>query len=428
MISYLLRLFDRLEQNGIRASAGEKLDTLKSILYIDLSDKKLFINTIISNLAHNRSDIRRVYEVFEKEDDRNSPTSIDFAELSNRISKDTYFKYEIIKKIISDGQFEKLLQLILKEGNLTENNQFSHKLYHALIWEKTETDFIDELFFLARSDKRIRERLEKILKRKKVNIKSTEIGSTAIPLRTDPAFIPFSEIDERDLQSLKRAIRITTKNILRKIHRSRVAQKSRILNIHRTIRSNSIYENIPFVLRFKRQKKKSRNLIILCDMSESVRNSAFIMLTFINELSLLFKDVKSFAFVNDITDITRIVQKRDLHNIISDILSGGVPNLFGNSNYTIAFYKFFNQYSGILKRDTIVIIIGDGRNNYNIPDLFYLNNIRKKVHRLYWFVPESRRLWGTGDSQLPLYQTIVDKIFETCNIHQLGNAIMNISS
>ena len=43
---------------------------------------------------------------------------------------------------------------------------------------------------------------------------------------------------------------------------------------------------------------------------------------------------------------------------------------------------------------TTVIFLGDGRNNYNDPNLTVIREMRQKARRMFWFVPESRRQWG----------------------------------
>lgn len=428
MISFLLSLFLRLEENGIKTSLGERLDTFKSLLYIDISNRERFINTLTANLAHNLPDSIKIREIIVGSGRQSMGFDTDVAELSDRIKNDSYFRRECLKRIIFDNNFEELFPFLSQWGKMIDITQVAQRLYSALFWEKTETDFLNELLSATESNSDLRSRLNRILKAVEPISLPSKKDTTDLQQKSELASIPFSEIRDRDLSNLRKAIRIAARKISKKIHLCQQAKVKRILNLHRTFRTNSMYENIPFQLQFKNQRRKRRNLIILCDMSESVRDSAFIMLTFINELSLLFKDVRSFAFINDITDITRIVKKRDIHNIIASILAGGVPNLFGNSNYSISFHRFYDQYRGILRRDTIIIIIGDGRNNYNAPSTYHLKVIKRRVHRLYWFAPEPKRLWGTGDSLLQIYTQISDKAFQTCNLNQLSNAIMKIAN
>jgi uncharacterized protein with von Willebrand factor type A (vWA) domain len=50
-----------------------------------------------------------------------------------------------------------------------------------------------------------------------------------------------------------------------------------------------------------------------------------------------------------------------------------------------------------------VIIIGDGRTNYNPPNAWALQEIRRRCRRLLWLCPEDKASWGFGDSEMPLY-------------------------
>ena len=54
-------------------------------------------------------------------------------------------------------------------------------------------------------------------------------------------------------------------------------------------------------------------------------------------------------------------------------------------------------------RRTTVLVIGDGRNNYNPPNAWVLDEIRARARRLLWICPEQRSSWGFGDSEMLLY-------------------------
>ncbi|MGB9600852.1 MAG: VWA domain-containing protein, partial [Myxococcota bacterium] len=232
------------------------------------------------------------------------------------------------------------------------------------IYEEKESEFIEFINKLSYDNKELKELIDKLapnplMSKKQAGIKETTITRKKI----DISDIPFDKIDNDDIKQLRQSIQITARRLIRKIFKTYESGRSHILNVHKTLRKNAAYENIPFRTEFKKRRMKRRDIVILCDMSQSVRNSTFIMLAFMNELTLIFKRVRSFAFVSDVSEITQLVQNRDFNSVVNSLLSGGINNLFGNSNYGLSFYKFYTQYSNILNKNTIVIIFGDGRNN-----------------------------------------------------------------
>jgi uncharacterized protein with von Willebrand factor type A (vWA) domain len=428
MFSYLLNLFERIEQSGIRLTIDEKIDTLKAVTLIDLSNKDRFFDTIVANTAHNLVEREKIRKILTSSDEPSSKVNIDINELASRISSDLYARTQFIKSLLTDRQFQSILNLTQDRKEILSSPEIYRRLYDALVWEEREDEFFEILIRDSRSDTTIRQRLNKILDEMRSRSLNTIKNEEREGIKTtDISYIKFSEITDKELNRLQTAIRLAARRLLKKAYDYQCVNRSANLNIHRTLRKNAALDNIPFELIFKRRRKKKRDIIVLCDMSESVRSTAFVMIAFINELTQLFNRVRSFAFVSDVTEITSIVSRKNLESVIHSLISGSVSNMFGNSNYSLFFYRFFQRYRAILNRNTIVIIIGDGRNNYNEPNLVDLRNIRRNVHRLYWFVPESKELWGKGDSQLPLYLTYSDRAFTTLNLNQLSTAILKIA-
>jgi hypothetical protein len=81
-----------------------------------------------------------------------------------------------------------------------------------------------------------------------------------------------------------------------------------------------------------------------------------------------------------------------------------------NSNYGLAFTRFVQRELPSIRRRTTVLVIGDGRNNYNAPGAWALRDIRRKARRLLWICPEDERAWGFGDSEMRTYAPICHQV------------------
>lgn len=423
MYSFLLRLFDTLKERGINPTIDEKKDTILSLLKIDISNRDRFVYAIMCNIAHNLSDRLKILQIIDEIFASDVLNEIDINEIANRLSNDSKAEKKILELLTKNETLAAIFLKNIGKKVLIEESDFLNRLYDALIWEEKRGEFFEFINKLNIPNEYLN-----LISRDSLgsSIKSNQLKSLR-PKQIDINSLDFREITDEEIHILKQSIKDAATKLIRKINYSHKYGNSRILNIHKTVRKNIAYESIPFKLVYKNKRMKKRDIIILCDFSQSVRNTAIIMITFLNELSLIFKRVKSFAFVNDITDITHIVSKKDLNEIIHSLLSGGIGNIFGNSNYSLSFYRFYSKYKRLLNRNTILIIIGDGRNNFNEPNLSDLTKIRNKVDKLYWFIPEPRELWGKGDSQIPIYLTVSDRAFTTTNLAQLSTAILKIA-
>ena len=75
---------------------------------------------------------------------------------------------------------------------------------------------------------------------------------------------------------------------------------------------------------------------------------------------------------------------------------------------------------------TTVILLGDGRNNYNDPRLDIAQDMQRRSRRLLWFCPESPSQWGTGDSDMHLYAPLANGVFKVSNLRELAAAVDQI--
>ena len=72
---------------------------------------------------------------------------------------------------------------------------------------------------------------------------------------------------------------------------------------------------------------------------------------------------------------------------------------------------------------TTVIVLGDARNNYNLPNEWTLRDIRLRAKQLIWLNPESKMTWGFGDSEMERYRPYCDVVEECRNLNQLYHVI-----
>jgi hypothetical protein len=72
---------------------------------------------------------------------------------------------------------------------------------------------------------------------------------------------------------------------------------------------------------------------------------------------------------------------------------------------------------------TTVVILGDGRNNYNSPRLDLMKDLQRRAKKLVWFNPEHQRQWGTGDSDMLDYYPVCDTVSVVRNLAQLATAV-----
>jgi len=159
---------------------------------------------------------------------------------------------------------------------------------------------------------------------------------------------------------------------------------------------------------------------VLCDVSDSVRNVSRLMLQFVYTLQELYARVRSFVFVSDIGEVTHLFKKTDVSTAVDLATASRVINLSANSNYGHALKLFHDTWLGSITRRTTVIVIGDGRTNYNPPNAWVLGELRRRCRRLIWLCPEEQHSWGFGDSEMPLYARHCHRVESVRSVDDLG--------
>jgi uncharacterized protein with von Willebrand factor type A (vWA) domain len=176
---------------------------------------------------------------------------------------------------------------------------------------------------------------------------------------------------------------------------------------------------VPFQIQIDRRKKTKPQVMILCDISDSVLNASRFMLQFVYSVQVLYAKVRSFVFVSDLGEVTKLFEENEIHHAVETALKGDVIDVFSHSNFGRAFEKFYKNYFSAVTGKTTVLIIGDGRNNYNRSNEWVLKEIQQKAKQLIWLNPENRMTWGVGDSEMPRYAPYCDVAEECRNLNQL---------
>jgi len=213
----------------------------------------------------------------------------------------------------------------------------------------------------------------------------------------------FFELDPREIDEVRRAVRSFAARLRgRERVRRRRALHGRI-DPHRVLRRALRTGGVPFALPRKRRRKDKPKLILLCDISDSVRRVATFLLEFVHVAHDLWDGTRSFVFVGDIGETTDLFRREPVEIALARAYGGAVTPVSGNSNYGRALRTFADRHLREIDHRTTVVILGDGRTNYADDGAEILAEIRARARALVWLCPEPRGAWGTGDSAMMRY-------------------------
>jgi hypothetical protein len=233
---------------------------------------------------------------------------------------------------------------------------------------------------------------------------------------------PFTSLTDSEIEEVRRAVRRFAERLRGGARvRARRARKGRI-DPHRTIRRSLRTGGVPFSPARRRPRRDRPKLVLLCDVSDSVRAAAAFLLEFTYAAQELFSKTRSFVFVSDLGETTDLFARQPVRVAIAHAWGGGVVRSGDNSNYGRVLRTFEAAHLRELDRRTTVVILGDGRTNYHEAAPEVLDRIRARSKALYWLCPEPRGQWAQGDSAMSAYAAKCTAVYEVRNAADLETA------
>jgi uncharacterized protein with von Willebrand factor type A (vWA) domain len=192
-------------------------------------------------------------------------------------------------------------------------------------------------------------------------------------------------------------------------HKRRASTHGRI-DSGRTMRRNLRFDGVPFTpVTVARVEDKPR-LVVLTDVSLSVRATARFTLHLVHGLQKLFGQVRTFCFVRDLVEITDLFADHPVEQALGLVFGGDVLDVDANSDYGFAFGHFLAEYGSSVTRRTTVLVLGDGRGNGNPPNTEAFAEISRRARETIWLTPEPRYSWPLGACDLPLYAEYCQRV------------------
>lgn len=234
---------------------------------------------------------------------------------------------------------------------------------------------------------------------------------------------PLARLSAAELSELrKEVIRLADKLKNQKKEKPRRKPHGR-LDMRRTLRAAVQTGGVPFRLFFRVRKPHKPRLVLLCDISDSVRQVARFALQFVWAVQERFSKVRSFVFVSDVGDATDLFRNSDPDRAIEKAYSGAVVRVSANSNYGQAFQQFVARHLTAVTTRTTVIILGDGRSNYFPSHASALAQIKARAKQVLWLNPEQPSSWVFGDSAMRDYLPHVSRAEVVHNLASLRRVI-----
>ncbi|MDE2852820.1 MAG: VWA domain-containing protein [Chloroflexota bacterium] len=300
--------------------------------------------------------------------------------------------------------------------------------------ERLLDDMLEELAALGMSEEALAE-LEEMLRENMQGLSeqiSQHVGAALADQmaerepreRPDLLDVPLQRLSSGDIEDVRDEVRRLAARLRTRAALRQKRAKSGQFDPRKTIRKNMRYGGVPMEVQFRVRHKKP-SLVLICDLSTSMRYAVEFLLTLVYELSDQVRRTHSFIFIHDLVDVSTALAELPPREAVARIMAENPPGYY-STDLGNSLGSFHKEHMHLIDSRSTVIFFGDGRNNYNDPRLDIAQEMQRKGRRLIWFCPEPRRQWGSGDSDMWEYSMFADRVFMVNNLRQLADAVDRI--
>jgi uncharacterized protein with von Willebrand factor type A (vWA) domain len=232
---------------------------------------------------------------------------------------------------------------------------------------------------------------------------------------------PFNALSDGDMDRLRKEVRRVAAVLRSRLALRQRRAKTGQLDAKATIRANLKHGAIPIELRHRQRSLKPK-LVVICDVSTSMRPCSELMLSLIYAMQDQISKTHSFAFVDHLEFISPEFVGKDASQAVGQVLKR-LPSGYYNTDLGASLDQFTRHYLDTMDSRTTLIMVGDGRNNYNSPRLELFSMLARRSRRTIWLTPEAPTLWGSGDSDMLKYAPSCDAILQVNTLSELSAAV-----
>ncbi len=449
----IARFIAGLRASGVRVSISESQDAWRAVEHLGVGDRETFRLSLRATLIKEAADLPTFEELFPLYFGLGAPPLLNpQAELSpdeqnmlqQAIQQLAGELAELLAWLLSgQGPSQEELDDLAQQAGIDAANApyqsrwYARRMQRLLHWERLP-EVLEALWEelarmgmdpqtiagiqqqVAENEQALRQQIEQVAGQ---HIRDNQVDEWRH--RRDSAHDlmqrPFGTLNEHEMEVLRDQVRRLAARLRSRAALRQKRGKQGKLDPKATLRANQRYGGVPLELRMRRRRLKPK-LVVFLDVSTSMRPVAEFFLRLLYELQDQVHKTRSYAFIDHLEDVTADLNTLGREQAIITILTK-LPSGYYNTDLGASLRQFAAQHMADVDRRTTVIVLGDGRNNYNDPALDVVDDVRRRARRLIWMNPEYPAQWGTGDSDMQEYAPLCTEVYQVRNLAQLTDAI-----
>jgi hypothetical protein len=449
----IVRFIAALRAGGVRVSLAESADAFKAVEHLGIQDRDAFRLSLRATLVKDASGIPTFEELFplffdtadaqpamQDATEDMSPEEAQMLAQALRMANEQLRK--LMEKLLRGEQLskEELQQLGQMTGlNRTDDLRYKEwmakRMMRALRFNDVR-DALREMMELLAQMGMSKQRLEQLRDLIRANGQALEeqvnqyagqrIAENMSEQPPDQGVedlmdTPFGALNDRDMDRLRREVSKLANRLRSRIALRQKRAKSGQLDAKATLRANLRHGGVPIEIKHRDHRLKPK-LVVICDISTSMRPCSELMLSLVYALQDLVTKTHAFAFNDHLEYISPDFVGNQAKEAINQVLVRMPPGYY-STDLGYSLESFARDYLDTVDARTTLIMVGDARNNYRDPRLDIFQTLARRSRRAIWINPEPTMLWGSGDSDMLKYAPLCSNVVIAATLGELTEAV-----
>jgi hypothetical protein len=452
MESRILQLITALRASGVRVSLAESAEAFSAVDLMGIQDREQFRLSLRATLIKDVKDLPTFEKLFPLFFGSGQPPMMGGNPSDEMMPEEAQMMAEALKQFtenlrqrmerlmngepLTKSELEALAQLVglNQADNLNYQNWMAQRMMRALAFPEVQQamkELMEQLAQMGMSRERVeqmREMIHQNMQGMQEQIKQFTGERIAENLSEKPRSDnidnlmnrPFHALSDTDKKVLQHEVQRLAAALRTRIALRQKRAKDGQMDPKATIRASLKYHGVPMEIKHKDRIRKPK-IVVICDISTSMRFCSELMLSFLFALHGQVRKTRAFAFIDHLESITEDFTGSNADEAIASVL-WRMPSGHYNTDLGWSLNDFNNEYMDTLNGQTTLLIVGDGRNNYNDPRLDIFSTMSRRAARTIWLNPEPPALWN-GDSDMPKYAPLCSNILKVSNLRELAAAV-----
>jgi uncharacterized protein len=454
----IVRFIAALRAGGVRISLAESADAFRAVEHLGVEEREAFRLSLRATLVKDASSLPVFEELFplffdsgDQQPQMQDATEDMSPEEAQMLAQALRMFSEQLRKMmekllrgeqLSQEELDQLGQMtgLNRTDDLRYKDWMARRMMRAMRFDEVR-DAMRELMELMAQMGMSKERLEQMRELIRANQQALQeqvgqyagqrIAENMSEQRPDNNVDelmdrPFGSLSDRDMDRLRKEVSKLANRLRSRIALRQKRAKTGQLDAKGTIRTNLRHGGVPMEIKHRDHRLKPK-LVVICDISTSMRHCSELMLSLVYALQDLVTKTHAFAFIDHLEYISPDFVGQQAKDAINQVLVRMPPGHY-STDLGYSLENFAHDYLDTLDRRTTFIMVGDGRNNYNDPRLNLFQTMARRSRRTIWLNPEPPMLWGSGDSDMLKYGPLCDNVVMAATLGELTEAFDNMLS